>query len=175
MLLSAFSLAVTVTTLVAVLTVHAHQATVPKGTPFGPFSSLPNPHTGRVDEVLGFITVVLAVLACVNAVVITWTTYVDSRRPLAVARALGATPRQVGAGLSAALLLPAAPGALAGLPLGILLVVGLSYGSTTTVPPVAWLVAAFFGTLVVLAALSAVPARIGASHSVVETLQSELA
>lgn len=52
---------------------------------------------------------------------------------------------------------------------------GVSHGSTATVPPIAWLAAAFIGTLLVLAGLSAVPARIGASSSVVETLQSELA
>jgi putative ABC transport system permease protein len=93
-------------------------------------------------------TLFLAALASVNAIVITWVTWIDSRRSLAVARSLGASPRQIGAGLSTALLLPALPGAVAGLPLGVLLVTAVSHGSAVTVPPAWWLAAALVGTVV---------------------------
>jgi len=71
------------------------------------------------------------------------------------------------------LLLPALPGAVAGLPLGVLLVAAVSHGSTVTVPPAWWLAAALFGTLITMAVLSVAPARIGARSSVVEVLQAE--
>jgi putative ABC transport system permease protein len=173
MVLTAFSLAITVTTVVAVLTVHAHETQV--ALQFGPgsYSSLPNPHTAQTDQVLFVMTLFLAALASVNAIVITWVTWIDSRRSLAVARSLGASPRQIGAGLSTALLLPALPGAVAGLPLGVLLVTAVSHGSAVTVPPEWWLAAALVGTMVAMAALSVVPARIGARYPVVEILQAE--
>jgi putative ABC transport system permease protein len=173
MVLTTVSLAVTVTTLVAVITVHAHEAL--GGPILSGYSQLPNPHLAQTDQVLLVMTVVLVALACVNAVVITWATWLDSRKPLAVARSLGASPRQVAAGLSAALLLPAIPGAVVGIPLGLLLVKAASHGGSLTVPPAPWLVAAVVGTLVVITALSAVPARIGARHPVAEVLQAELA
>jgi putative ABC transport system permease protein len=174
MVLTTLSVAVTVTTIVALLSVHAHQA-VDAQPSFGIYSSLPNPRFQRDDQVLLVLTIVLAVLASVNAVVITWATSVDSRRQLAAARALGASPFQVSAGLSTALLLPALPGALAGIPLGLLLVKAVSHGSTTTVPPALWLLAALVGSLLVMGTLSAIPARIGANRPAAEMLRSEFA
>jgi hypothetical protein len=44
-----------------------------------------------------------------------------------------------------------------------------------TFPPVLWLVAAVFGTVVVVAALTSVPARIGLRRPVAEMLQTEAA
>jgi hypothetical protein len=49
----------------------------------------------------------------------------------------------------------------------------VSHGSAVTVPPAWWLAAALVGTMVVMAALSVVPARIGAQYPVVEILQAE--
>jgi hypothetical protein len=57
--------------------------------------------------------------------------------------------------------------------LGVLLVTAVSHGSAVTVPPAWWLAAALVGTMVVMAALSVVPARIGAQYPVVEILQAE--
>jgi ABC-type antimicrobial peptide transport system permease subunit len=174
MVLTTLSVAVTLTTVVALLTVHAHQVTEVHQS-FGPYSNLPNPRFQRDDEVLLVLTIVLLVLAAINALVITWTTAVDSRRQLAVARALGASPLQVSAGLSTALLLPALPGAIAGIPFGLLLVKAVSHGSITTVPPTAWLVGGVIGSLAVMAALSAIPARVWARRPTAEILQSERA
>ena len=106
--------------------------------------------------------------------VITWATSVDSRQPLGVARALGATTRQVRAGLAAALLVPSLPGVLAGVPLGLLLVEAASQGSSVTGPPAIWLATATLGVLAALLALSSVPARAEARRRPVEVLQSEV-
>ena len=65
---------------------------------------------------MALLTVVLVTLAAVNAVVTGWATALDARQSLAVARVLGGTPQQVGAGLSAAQVLPALPGSLVGVP-----------------------------------------------------------
>ncbi|MFD2356242.1 ABC transporter permease [Nonomuraea ferruginea] len=51
-------------------------------------------------------TVILLSLTAVNAVVITWATVLDNRRWSALARALGATPREVSTALTAAQVLP---------------------------------------------------------------------
>jgi putative ABC transport system permease protein len=53
--------------------------------------------------------------------------------------ALGATPRNVAAGLTAAQLLPAVPGTLLGIPLGLELFAAAGHGGLLTVPPARWL------------------------------------
>jgi putative ABC transport system permease protein len=170
-ILNAVSIAITVTTVVAVLCYHA---TVDQPR-FGGSSGLVDPVTSRVSQVLLVLTVVLSVLAVINAFLITWATVLDSRRPLAVMRALGATPRQVSAGISAAQLLPGLVGGLAGIPMGFLLIKSVSNGAPLTFAPVSWLIAVVIGTLVVIGALTALPARIGARSPVAEVLESEFA
>jgi putative ABC transport system permease protein len=171
MVLTILSVTITVTALVAVLTVHAHQLLREQ---LGPYSALADPHRAQINEVLLVLSIVLVVLAAVNAVVVTWATSVDSRRPLAVARAVGASPAQVRSGLLAALLIPALPAALAGVPLGVLLVKATSQGGSVTVPPASWLVATVFGSLLALGGLAVVAAGIGARRPAAETLQAEL-
>lgn len=170
-ILSAFSIAITVTTLVAVVTVHANQ---PKQSIAG-LSVIDNPRTDRIDHVLLVLSIVLVVLAAINAIFITWSTAIDARHQLTTARALGATPNQISAGLSAAQLISALPGALLGLPVGIALVATLSNDGATTVPAAWELIAVLMGTLATIAALSAVPARIEALRPVAQILQAELA
>ena len=81
-------------------------------------------------------------------------------------------PRQVSAGLAAAQVLSALPGALLGVPLGI----GLFKAAAGAGPlPPPWLVAAVLGTLLVVAALATVPARIGTRRPAAEILQAETA
>jgi ABC-type lipoprotein release transport system permease subunit len=168
-LLSVFSVAVTVSGLVAVLIVHAHD-----DQHFGAASALPDPRLERLNEVVMVFTVALVALAAVNALLITWAMVVDARRSSAVARSLGATPRQVSAGLSGAQVLPALAGALLGIPGGIGLVEAIrKNGSVLTIPPTWWLAATVIGTVVVVAALTMIPARIGARRSVASVLQAE--
>ena len=107
------------------------------------------------------ITTTLGLLAAVNAIFIAWATALDARHASALARALGATPQQVSAGLSAAQVLPALAGAILGIPGGIGLVAVVD-PDAITLPPLWQLLAVVLGTVVVIAALTAIPARIGA-------------
>ena len=168
-LLSVFSVAVTVSGLVAVLIVHAHE-----DQRLGAGSTLGDPRIERLDQVLMVFTVALIALAAVNAILITQAMVVDARRSSAVTRALGATPAQVSAGLSAAQVLPTLVGAILGIPGGFGLVEAVRKGGgVVTTPPAWWLVALVAGTLAVVAVLTAVPARIGARRSVASVLQAE--
>jgi putative ABC transport system permease protein len=60
--------------------------------------------------------VALVALALVNAVLVAWTTSLDNARASALFRAMGATPRQVTAGLTLASVLPALVAVAAGIP-----------------------------------------------------------
>jgi hypothetical protein len=57
--------------------------------------------------------------------------------------------------------IPALPGAIVGLPLGIGLYKVAARHGVSGLPPVLWMVAAVLGTVLVVAALTSVPARIG--------------
>jgi len=169
--LSGASVLVTATTIVALLTVHAHQAQQK----VAGFSALANPRQERVDQVLLVLTVTLAALAAVNAVFVTQATAADARHSSALARALGATADQLAAALCLAQLIPAVPAVLLGIPAGIALVESVSHGGTTTVPPAWWLAAMVAGTLTALAMLTVIPARASSRRPVAEILQSESA
>ena len=67
------------------------------------------------------------------------------------------------------------PGALAGVPLGIGLFAAANHAGLVTVPPVWWMTAAVVATLLAVAALAAIPARVGARRLVSEILRSETA
>jgi putative ABC transport system permease protein len=170
-LLSMASIAVTIMGIVAVLTVHA-TADEPIA---GGGSGLNNPIYDRNQQVLMVLTVMLLVLASVNTIFTTWATVLDTRQPSALTRALGATPQQISAGLSVAQVLPALPGALLGIPLGIALYLAADGGGLMSIPPAWWLAATVLGTLLVVAGLTAIPARIGARRPVAEILRSETA
>jgi putative ABC transport system permease protein len=127
----------------------------------------------RLNQVLLVITITLVTLAAVNAIFITWATALDARRSSALARALGATPDQVSAGLSAAQVLPAIAGAIIGIPAGLALLAAVDPGSTTT-PPLWQLIAVVPVTALVAICLTAVPARISARRPVADVLRSEI-
>jgi hypothetical protein len=118
---------------------------------------------------------VLVILAATNAIFITWATVLDARHASALARALGTTPGQLTTGLSAAQLLPAIPGAVIGIPAGIGLYAAISNGAGLTIPPTAWIATATLGTLLAIAALTAIPARLGARRPIAGILQAETA
>jgi ABC-type lipoprotein release transport system permease subunit len=131
-------------------------------------------------QVLLLVMAILLTLAAVNAIVITWTTVLDNRRSSALARALGATPREVSAGLAAAQVLPALVGAALGAFLGgYALFAGINAitggdSDRATLPSLWQRLAVVLATGLVVAALTAVPARLGARRPVSETLQAEL-
>jgi putative ABC transport system permease protein len=128
----------------------------------------------RANQVLLVITAMLVALAAVNAIFITWATALDARHASALARALGATAREVAAGISAAQALPALAGALLGVPGGIGLYLAIHPDEAPT-PPLGWLPAVVVGTVVVVTALTTVPARLGARRPVAEILRGEQA
>jgi putative ABC transport system permease protein len=168
-ILNTISVLITVATLVAVVTARAHQAQ----TDATGFSPIANPRTDHVNHALLIVSVVLALLAAINVLFITWSTAIDARHQLTIARALGATPGQISAGLTAAQLIPAIPGAALGIPAGIALVAALTDGHHITAPPTASLAAVVLATLLALATLSAIPARASARRPVVENLRAE--
>jgi len=169
--LGAANVAVTMAGVVAVLTFHATAGQKINGGGSG----LSDPVYNRDEQVLLVLTVILLTLAGLNAVVTAWTTMLDTRHPAALARALGATPRNVAAGLTAAQLVPAVPGIVFGIPLGIGLFAAADHGGLITLPPAMWLAAAVLATLAAVAGLAAVPARVGARHPTAEILQAETA
>jgi ABC-type lipoprotein release transport system permease subunit len=132
-------------------------------------------------QVLLVVMVVLLCLAAVNAVFITWATVLDNRHSSALARALGATPREVSAALAAAQVLPALAGAVLGVfPGGFALfhaIMAITGGDSdrATLPSLWRLLALVLVTVLVVAVLTAVPARLGGRRPVAETLQAELA
>jgi ABC-type lipoprotein release transport system permease subunit len=125
-------------------------------------------------QVLLVITITLVALAAINAIFITWATALDAKHTSALARALGATPQQVSTGISAAQVLPALAGAVLGIPGGLALFNAVSSDQTAD-PPLWQLVAVVPVTVLVIAALTTVPARLGARRPAAETLQGELA
>jgi putative ABC transport system permease protein len=171
-ILSAASIAVTVMGLVAALAIHA--AVDRKLAHLASSGGLVNPDVPRAEQVLTAITISLVALATLTAVFTALATVLDARRASAVTLALGATPQQVRAGLVMAQVIPALPGAILGLPLGIGLF-KLAAHHLTGLPPVLWLVAAVLGTVLVVAALTSIPARIGLRRPVAEMLQTEAA
>jgi ABC-type antimicrobial peptide transport system permease subunit len=169
-ILSAASIAVAVMGLVAALAIHA--AVDSKFSHFGNSGGLVNPDIPRAEQVLTAITISLVTLAALTAIFAAMATVLDARRASAVTLALGATPQQVRAGLAMTQVIPALPGVILGLPLGLGLFKVAAHG-LSGLPPVLWLVAAVLGTVFVVAALTSVTARIGLRRPVAEMLQTE--
>lgn len=173
-LLSAASIAVTVTGIVAVLAFHA---TV-NGSLAGQAGAagLANPVVSRDEEVLTVITVALVILAALNAVFTAWAAVLDAKRASALIRALGASPGQVRTGLATAQVLSALPGAIISVPLGIILFKAVSGGETASPSPSPsppWLAVTVLVTLIAVALLTAIPSRIGTRRSPAEILAAE--
>ena len=166
--LSAASIFVAVTGIVAVLAARAQ---------FGQDAQLvggTDPTTDRFNQVMLVLTVSLVALAAVNAIVVTWATALDARHSSALARALGATPQQVSTGLSAAQVLPALVGAALAIPGGLALFAALGGGDDGVSGPPLWqLLALVPVTVLVVAVLTNIPARISARRPAAEILQSE--
>jgi ABC-type lipoprotein release transport system permease subunit len=169
-LLSVASIAVTVSGIVAVLAARAQadqDARLVGGT---------DPGTVRLNQVLLVITITLVALAAVNAIFVTWATALDAKHSSALARALGATPQQVSTGLSMAQVLPALVGAALGIAGGLALFAATGGGEDgVTGPPLWQLLAVVPVTVFVVAALTTIPARLGARRPAAEILQAELA
>jgi putative ABC transport system permease protein len=125
------------------------------------------------NHVLIVLSVVLVILATISAVFTAWATVIDAQTATALARALGATPRQVAAGLTAAQLLPALVAACLGIPCGLLLYQLAGGHLSEARPPLLWLLAVIPGTLVAVGVATTIPARAGARRPVAELLRTE--
>lgn len=164
LLLNLFSVAVAVSGVVAVLILHSAEANPGFLTPGDPLKA-------RLSGVIIIISVVLFILAAVNAVFIAWSTVLEARHASALARALGATPQQVTVGLAAAQAVPAFIGSLLGIPGGI----GIYYAfiprsGTMTMPSGFWLLLIIVATQLAVGLLTAIPTRIGARRPVAQVL-----
>jgi putative ABC transport system permease protein len=172
-LLSAANIAVTVTGIVAVLAFHADVDGKLADASALTAGGLSDPVVNRDEQMLAVITVMLVALAVLNALFTTWAMVLDARRSSALMRALGARARQVTSGLVVAQVFSALPGAILGIPLGLLLFKAAVKGGI--LPPPLWLVVTVFGTVVTMAALTVVPAWLGTRQPVAGVLQSEAA
>ena len=127
----------------------------------------------HIIRVVDILTAILVALAAINTIVTTWTTVIDAQRPTALARALGATPRQISTGLATAQLLPAIAAICLGIPAELALYALAGGQHTTATPPILSLLALIPATLIIIGALTAIPARIGTHRSIAETLQAD--
>jgi putative ABC transport system permease protein len=171
-LLGAASIAVTMTGIVAVLTFHA---TADGNLQQGATTGLGDPVITRDEQMLLVITVALVGLAVLNAIITAWATVLDATTASALARALGATKRELTGAIAAAQLLPAIPGAILGVPLGFGLFVAASGAGAqgTTIPSAGWLIPAVLATLVAVTGLTAIPAWAGSRRPVTDVLAQD--
>ena len=127
----------------------------------------------QANHVLIVVSVILVSLAAITAAFTAWATVIDAQRSTALARALGATPRQVASGLIIAQLLAALPAACLGIPAGLLLYEAAGGHLSEAPPPPLLLLAVIPLTLLAVAAVSAIPVRIGARRPVAEILRAD--
>lgn len=135
----------------ALLAWRTELGTRPDFSRFGPIDV----RADQTGQVLLAVTIALVALSTLNTVLLGWSTAVQARRTLAVARTLGATPGQVTAALCVAQLLPAVPGVAVGVPSGLVLY--WLFG-TVVVPPAAWLLTSALAVVLAVGALTALPA-----------------
>jgi putative ABC transport system permease protein len=171
--LGVVSIAITVSGIFVALVLNAYLTTQPLA------GGYDGAQVELLRQVLLVVMVILLSLAAVNAIFVTWATVLDNRRSSALACALGAAPRDVSAALAAAQVLPALVGAILGVfPGGIALFAAINAitggdSERATLPSRWQLLAVVLATVLVVAALTAVPARLGGRRPVTETLQAE--
>jgi putative ABC transport system permease protein len=119
----------------------------------------------------------LVALALVNAVLVAWTTALDNARNSALARALGASPRQVTAGLTVASLLPAVAAVAVGIPAGFAAFGAAASAaggaSNSPTPAAAGLLALLPVTLLLVAVLTTIPSHLANQRPAVEALRAD--
>jgi putative ABC transport system permease protein len=170
--LTAASLMIAVAMVVAALAVQRNIAVTHQGqTVVGFFFS--DGVVQTANHVLIVLSVILVTLAAISTIFTAWAAVIDARIATALARAFGATPRQISAGLTTAQLLPGLVAACLGIPLGLLLYIIAGGDLNEAQPPLLWLLAVIPATLIAVATVTWIPARIGARHRVAEILRAE--
>lgn len=170
-LLTATSLMIAVTTVVTALTAERQLEVHTNHAAAGFFSS--SAIYTSANHVLVVVSVALVCLAAVSAAFTAWTTVIDTRVATALARALGATPRQISTGLTMAQLVSAAVAVCVGIPAGLLLYQLAGGDLSTATPPLGWLLAVIPATLITVTVMTAIPAAVGAHRPVVDVLRTD--
>jgi putative ABC transport system permease protein len=170
--LTAASLTIAVAMVVAVLAVQRDIAVTHQGEATVGFF-FTDGIVQSADHVLLVLSVILVTLAAISTTFTAWATVIDAQIATALARALGATPGQVSAGLTTAQVLPGLIAACLGIPLGLLLYLVAGGDLKEAVPPLLWLLAVIPATLIAVASVTWVPARVGARRPVAEVLRAE--
>ena len=119
------------------------------------------------------LSVIVLVIAAINLLFTTWATVLDAQRPTAIARALGATPRQVAVGLSSAQLATGLIAVILGIPVGLGFYLVAGGNPAQANPPILLMLGVIPATLFIIAGLTIVPAYIVAHRPVAEVLRSE--
>ncbi len=171
--LTSASLTIAVAMVVAALTIQRDIAVTTKEREHTAGFFISSAIGDRADHLLIVLSVILVILAAVSATFTAWATVIDAQPATALARALGATPRQIATALTSAQLLPGLAAALVGIPAGLLLYELAGGHLSEASPPPLWLVAVIPATLIVVTAVTAIPARIGARRPVAEVLRAE--
>ena len=132
-----------------------------------------DPVVVRDEQMLTVITIMLVVLAALNAIFTTWATVIDARRASALMRALGARASQVSSGLSSLRCSRRcqAPSWASRLASGS----STPRSRTAACHPRPGSPGAVLGALLVIAALTVVPAWVGTRQPAAEVLQAEAA
>ncbi len=130
---------------------------------------------GVLRHVLLVWSSILLCLAATSAVVITWAAVLDNRHSSVLTRALGATPGAVTTALAAAQVLPALAGAVLGVfPCGFALFEAINAitggDASKAAAPSPGRILALVTATVVVAVLTAIPARLGGRRPVVDDL-----
>jgi putative ABC transport system permease protein len=175
-ILTTLSLLITDVMIVCALALHSSFASGKSTDVMVNQPGLGDPLLAQIDSVVLVVTVILVVLATINTIFITQATVLDAQRPSALARAFGATPYQVSAGLTAAQLIPALLGGILSVPAGMSLyrvAARVAGGAPNANLPASWMAAVIVGTVVVVAALTLFPARAGARRPVAAVLRSD--
>jgi putative ABC transport system permease protein len=126
-----------------------------------------------LDHIGNLLSAILLVIAAINLLFTTWATVLDAERPTALARALGATPRQITAGLSGAQIAPALAAAIIGIPAGLVLYMAAGGNPAEANPPILALVGVIPATAIAVATLTSIPAHIAAQRPVADVLRSD--
>jgi putative ABC transport system permease protein len=162
-ILTTLSLLITDVMIVCALALHSSFASGKSTDVMVNQPGLGDPLLAQIDSVVLVVTVILVVLATINTIFITQATVLDAQRPSALARAFGATPYQVSAGLLS-------------VPAGMSLyrvAARVAGGAPNANLPASWMAAVIVGTVVVVAALTLFPARAGARRPVAAVLRSD--
>jgi len=129
--------------------------------------------TNPLTQVITVVSVALVITAAITTVFTTWTTVMDARRPSALARAFGATPRQIAAGLTVSQLVCGLAAACLGIPAGLLLYATVGGRLGPAAPRTLSVLAVIPGTMIAVALLTALPSLHGARRSIAATLRAD--